>query len=471
MALTPEQQQAIDAAITKYGGGMFGGGVTSNVVNAGEARDLDAERQKILDQILANAENQRGENTAYVDSTVAPELDTLKQAAAKAAMGDQAALGMQDTARDAVQGTYNKVAADTTKSANRFNNLSGDMWDQLSGQMSGLNASDQAAQAQYQRETDPLMNQLQAGGWGQDVTADAEGLGAQRQALGMALGDAQSGGADQRDVMSRYKELSSPEVSAQERLIGEMARRKFEGQDRGNREAVQQNLAQRGLNSGTLQIANNLAAQERLGQDRTLSEMGMQANAVGRGMQGLAGYGEAAGLLRGQNQSANALYGSQAGDLRTQGDALSQFNKTGSQISQRFQNQYAQDEANRVGSLAGQRNAVTQSTNQAAGNRATTVQQEGQDMLTGNFGREETARDAQTGAADVGYKTNTDYNNSYAGAGQREFNNQQGVVGAATGVAGARAGASDPGGTQEALKIALGENDIDQAENENDRVV
>jgi hypothetical protein len=224
-----------------------------------------------------------------------------------------------------------------------------------------------------------------------------------------------------------------------------------------------QNLSQRGLNSGTLQIANNLAAQERLGQERTQAELGLQSNAVNRGMQGLAGYGEAAGLLRGQNQSAIGLVGNQAGDIRTANDAINTFNKTGSQVAQQYQNTYAQNEAGRVGNLAGERNTTAQQTNKTAGDRATGVQQESQDMLTGNYGRTQDVVGADTRAGDVGYDTETAYAGAVNEGGQQGFQNQAGVTGATTAAAGTRAGTNNPDDENEALKIALGYNEGERA--------
>lgn len=388
--------------------------------------ELEGQGQDIVDRILGLAETTSAENKQFVDTQVTPELDALRTARQTALLGDQGAVNLLGEAGARKRGKYDQLAADTTKSAGRFNEMSGDLWDELKASFEGLDQSDREALGKYMGETDPLMKQLEARGWGSDIAADPESLAAQR------------------DVMERYKGLSTPEVTAQEKLIAEMARRNFEAQDRGNREAVMQNLAQRGLNSGTLQVANNLAAQERLGQDRTLAELGMQASAVGRSMQALEGYG------------------GQANQLRTANDAISKFNKEGSQIAQRFQDQYAASEAARLAGLAGERQGATRETNKGIESRATTTQQEGQDMLTGNFGREEIGRGAERGAADVGYETDREYANAFGEVGARDFQRQTGVLGGATNVGQVRSGANNPQHQFDALKLALGETDLER---------
>lgn len=409
--------------LAKYGGPMGWG---EGVRDAEKSDQLGEQRQALIDRILGMAQGSSDEQKKFIAEQVLPELDKLRGAAGTAADTDKEALAKLGAAGSNVRDIYNRIAKDTGKTANKFNNMSGDLWDQLKSSYGELNDSDRAALEKYIGETDPLMQQLKAGGWGEDVKADAESLEAQRNALGKSEG------------------LTDTEATAQERFLNEMARRNFEQQDRGNREAVMQDLKQRGLNSGTLQIAQNLAAQERLGQERTQAELGLQAGAVQRAMQGLE------------------MYGGQANTMRSAADAISEFNKSGSQVAQRFQDQYAQEEAQRVGNLAGQRQQTTQSTNEALGGRAKDIESSGQQMLDTNYGREQDVYDAQREAGDVGYDTQKEEAGAMSEAGQRQFTNQGAVLGGATGVAGVEAGANDPNVPIDALKVALGETDLEE---------
>lgn len=174
---------------------------------------------------------------------------------------------------------------------------------QFTAQLSQLNAEDRANYMNYLQETNPYMAQLIAQG------SDPELVG------------------NQKDVLQRYKELSTPQVTAQERLIAEMARQKFESNDRSSREAVMQQMAGRGLRSGAAVIANQQATRQGLATDRLNAELGLQANAVSRGMEGLAGYGQESNILRNAD------------------DAMKQF-----------EDQYKQNEAQRISDLALNRN-------------------------------------------------------------------------------------------------------------------
>src|SRR5215510_14189893 len=214
-----------------------------------------------------------------------PEVEKLKTSADDARAAAAEAVRLQKEATTAAAAGRDGIAKQAAAAAGKYNAQAQGLFDDMKKTYGELDASDREAAAKFMGETDPLMQQLKAGGWGDDVKADAGDLAAQK------------------DVRERYKELSDPNVTAKERLVAEMARRNFEAQDRGNREAVMQDLSQRGLNSGTLQIANNLAAQERLGQERTMAELGLQAGAVDRSMQGLAGYAGQANQLRSANDA------------------------------------------------------------------------------------------------------------------------------------------------------------------------
>jgi hypothetical protein len=156
--------------------------------------------------------------------------------------------------------------------------------------------------------------------------SNPEDVQGQKDAIAAIKGDLAHGGDDQREAMNRYKALTSPEVTAQERYLAEIARRSFESQDRSNREAQMQDLAMRGMRSGGAEIASGLANQERLGQDRTLAELGLQANAVGRSMQALQGYSQSASNLRAADLQSMGLYVDATGRLRDANDRVGMFN-------------------------------------------------------------------------------------------------------------------------------------------------
>src|SRR3990172_6524786 len=108
--------------------------------------------------------------------------------------------------------------------------------------------------------------------------------------------------------MEKYKALSDPGVTAQERYLAEIARRSFEAQDRGSREAVLSDQSASGVRSGASETASALGNQERFGQDRTLAELGLQANAVQRSMVALGGWQQSADSLRAAQQNGLAMY-------------------------------------------------------------------------------------------------------------------------------------------------------------------
>jgi len=72
-----------------------------------------------------------------------------------ASAGDNAALGMTDQARKAVQQQYNDIAKRSDATSNQFNNFSGDMWGDLQGSYNDLNASDQGAVSKYNKRRSP----------------------------------------------------------------------------------------------------------------------------------------------------------------------------------------------------------------------------------------------------------------------------------------------------------------------------
>lgn len=191
--------------------------------------------------------------------------------------------------------------------------------DLFQGQLSNLNSLDQSSLGRYMAETDPMMAAMHAQG---PDPADI---------------------ARQQDVVNRYEELSHPQVTDQERLVAELARRKFESDDQSNREALMQQLRGRGLQSGGLVIAGLQSANQQTANDRQMAELGLNAQAQNRAMQGMAGYSDASNVLRNAD------------------DAM-----------RNFQDQYAQNDAVRRGNLSNQREAMNLAeTNQETGRDTT----------------------------------------------------------------------------------------------------
>lgn len=266
---------------------------------------------------------------------------------------------------------------------------------QLQQQLSGLNEEDRQNYLSYLGETDPNLAALVAQG------SDAGLVG------------------NQTDVLNRYKEQLNPEIGAQERLLGELARRKFEGDDKSSRDAQFKEMQARGLNSGGQQIAQQQATRQQLSQDRLLSELGMSANAVGRSERALQGYAGAADTLRNAD------------------DKMRNFSDT-----------YAQNDAIRRQGVSDARAAEGRASTLQRGDRNVTSEQEGQQAVRDVFGRndrelqekQETTDtnlgadqygwDSQDEIDDAGYKGVQDVTGLRAGDIAGEAAGQRGTAGA-----------------------------------------
>jgi hypothetical protein len=106
------------------------------------------------------------------------------------------------------------------------------------------------------------------------------------------------------DAMGKYKSLTTPQVTDAERFLYEQARQAQEQDERGNRAATLTNLRQRGMLGSGAEIGQSALASQQISQNRLLSDLGANANAVNRSMQALAGYADTSGNL---NAQANAI--------------------------------------------------------------------------------------------------------------------------------------------------------------------
>lgn len=315
------------------------GGATWGAIQG--RNDAVAQQQRDTQSYIDALNNARAQQQGFVDTRNQQAND---------------ALSTYDSTMDPIIGAINGLQAPTwqdfnsdpadiarqTQSYNWMNGVAGGSLDYQAALADYQTYQAQLAQL-YQYQSNPEDVQRQLTGLGNIQEDILHGGDRQREILGQIYEDIRSGGdgqrdaierlkqelatggADQREVLEKYKALSNPEVTAQERYLAEIARRSFESQDRSSREAVMQDLGLRGLRSGGAEIAGALASQERLGQDRTLAELGLQANAVQRSMVALQGWQGSADSLRAAQQQGLALYTSAQNALRAaqqQGMAL-----------------------------------------------------------------------------------------------------------------------------------------------------
>lgn len=151
--------------------------------------------------------------------------------------------------------------------------------------------------------------------------ANAQTTGEQRSALdrlrGFATGEnGEYAGMEQ--VRDRFKELSNPQITAQERLMMELAQREQESGERAGRGAVLSEQRARGFGGGGSELTSMLGLQEQLGQERVLANLGAQANAIQRSQQNLANWGTSEQQLNQSKMTAAGIYVDAMGNLRSQ---------------------------------------------------------------------------------------------------------------------------------------------------------
>jgi hypothetical protein len=421
--LPPEVQQQQTSANGKIDPQVAAQQVAAAVGKAFDALPADqkagfttSDKQADLgQQALDTAKNNTAANQVNFDRSAQPALQAQQDAITGAAASGKDALADQSASRDRANAALGDISEQYGDDADYANFQSGAVQGKLVGQNAGAATADKAAGAKFQSETDPLMKQLVGADYGANVTADAEGLAAQRKALefagstatgGLNYNAAQSGAdpnavarqsgaldtlqqevgtgqAQQQTVIDKYNALTDPSVTATERANAEAARYKFESEDQGSRQAQMRDLALRGLNSGGAQIAQQQATQGRLGQERLQAELGLQATAQQRSLAALQGLGTATNAQRASNQTASGMYVDATGALRNQTAAESQVNAA-SKNAASANNQQTQ--------LAG---GVLQ------GNQANTMRDDGDALSTFNKEQQvkvQAAKDAQAQA-------------------------------------------------------------------------
>jgi hypothetical protein len=134
-----------------------------------------------------------------------------------------------------------------------------------------------------------------------DVQSQANVSDQARQAEGYAL--------------DKLKGFTDVKETAEEKLMRELARRKMEGQMKGDRDAMAQQLKARGVYGSGAELAGQLNSQGESASRRALEELAAQANAQQRAMQALGQYSTAAQGLGNQDLEAGRLH-----------DLVSEFN-------------------------------------------------------------------------------------------------------------------------------------------------
>jgi len=236
-----------------------------------------------LDELIRLQKQTAAQNKGFLEGNVAPSLDALGNAAYSA---------------NRLEGDIGASRNAATQTAvNEIDTALGDLgtgYGKYAGEMEGLNTSDLDALAKYQGQ-------------------NADQISALR---GMQWQNAQSGGGGydaQADAIAKYKALTSPEITGAERFMGEKARRTAEQQTRSARDAVMGDLAARGLRSSGAELSNMLGAQQQIGQDRVLADLGMQKAAVDRSMTALEGYGRVGGEARNAEDIMSRFNAEQSG--------------------------------------------------------------------------------------------------------------------------------------------------------------
>lgn len=338
-ALTQDYQRQLSGYNDQIGNALTGFNSSMNALNTpfsarGYGADVPFDPQGLgMQQNAYNwAQGAAGGSLDYQ-----AQLAQLAQAAAVRAQLTEYMSNPEDIGRqlDALQGIQN--------------DLSGPEWERQLGALQAIETDIEFGGRQQQSTLDAILADIESGGLGQQDAAArildemqsgrqrgdsalyqiqlAQQMGGERyqQLIDQLNADLQSGGAEQRGALEKYKSLSDPSVTAEERLIAQLARQSFEQQDRGLREAADQEMAMRGLRTGSSAIGSLLGAQERMGLERTNAELALQAQAQQRAERMLGGWSNAANQLRASDQQTLGMLGNATGQynqLALQGAGL-----------------------------------------------------------------------------------------------------------------------------------------------------
>lgn len=107
--------------------------------------------------------------------------------------------------------------------------------------------------------------------------------------------------ARQQAALNQLQGQTGVSETAEEKLMRYMAQRKQEQQEQSNRLAAKNDLQSRGVYGSGAEIASMLGSNQNTGAERTISELGAQANAQQRAMAALQAYNTGAATARGQS--------------------------------------------------------------------------------------------------------------------------------------------------------------------------
>lgn len=369
---TPEAvaQQARQYQPSNAAKASAGGAYAPTTTVAGGA--FQTTQDSLVQQIIDNTTAQKADDKQFVDTNVVPALNAQRNANGAATFLDQQATQQQGAARDQLQSTLSGLSGQQRANAASYNQQGTDMYNTYASGQNALSAQDQGTLSSYLGTTNPLLTQLQSHGSSpQDIanqnaalqaaigigngsldytaaqsalsqaqltqaalaqarlsqySSNPQDLKNQQKSLSDIQADVAGGGKDQQAALDLIKSRTGNTATAEEAFLAEQARRKFETNDRSSREAVMNDLAQRGLRSGSAEIANQLSERENLSQDRTFAELGLQANAMQRAQAYTGMQANQANAMRGSQQNALGLQGNQSNAMRNANDTVGMFN-------------------------------------------------------------------------------------------------------------------------------------------------
>lgn len=243
-----------------------------------------------------------------------------------------------------------------------------------------LNALEGSAASADSQDQETLSKYLEDLGQYEDPLAAGEGSGGIVSEAAGAQADARGIDA-QFDALDRFKDLSSTEVTGEERFMYEQARMAEERDRRAAMDAALRDLEARGARSGGAEIAALTGAQDITSQNRLLGDLGTQANAQRRAMLATQGYGNLAGDIRDSSFREDYSRGEAS-------DRVGMFNEGLMQDWRVFERNYAADERDRAVERAGMgRDARGDRTNRQFG-RQGAVYSEKEDLANAGLGTE-----------------------------------------------------------------------------------
>lgn len=145
--------------------------------------------------------------------------------------------------------------------------------------------------------------------------------------VGDYISQAASAAPDQRDVEAQQRQLakleglSDPSITAEEKLMMEMARRQTGSDLKAKRGAIANDLQSRGVYGSGSELTMNLAAQQEAAQRQALEMLGAQSNAQQRAMTALRGAADLSTSMRGSSAQESQFRGTAA-------DRAAEFNKS-----------------------------------------------------------------------------------------------------------------------------------------------